>query len=119
MDSTSINELLDQIIQFRNERDWAQFHTIKNLTQALIVEAAELNEVVQWKDETEIQSELLDPEFKKKLSDECADVFVYLLLISERMGIDLIEVARSKVQENAKKYPVERSKGSAKKYNEL
>jgi NTP pyrophosphatase (non-canonical NTP hydrolase) len=115
----TIEDIMERVLDFRDQRDWGQFHTVKNLAQALIVEAAELNEIVQWKEESEIQDKLIKPDFKKKISDECADVFIYLLLISNRIGIDLLEAAESKIRENAAKYPVERAKGSANKYTDL
>ena len=98
------------------ERDWQQFHSPKNLSMAMIVEAAELVEHFQWM--TEQQSLQLTPEKKEMVSQEIADTFVYLLRIAEVLGIDLIDAANSKLEINALKYPVEKARGRNDKYTE-
>lgn len=112
----SLNDLKARIDAFVQERDWAQFHTPKNLAMAMIVEAAELVEQFQW--DTPQESQQLTPEKKEAVSHELADTFVYLLRIAEVLKIDLIEAANAKIELNAKKYPVEKARGSNAKYTE-
>ena len=114
--SDSLDHLRQKIDQFVTERDWAQFHTPKNLAMAMIVEAAELVEHFQWN--TPEESLQLTPEKREAVSHELADTFVYLLRIAEVLKIDLIEAANEKIVLNAKKYPVEKSRGSNAKYTE-
>lgn len=110
----SLVNLRHRIDQFVQERDWAQFHTPKNLSMAMIVEAAELVEHFQWS--TPEESQQLTPEKREAVSHELADTFVYLLRIAEVLNIDLIEAANAKIDLNAKKYPVEKVRGSNAKY---
>lgn len=112
----SLANLRAKINAFVNERDWAQFHTPKNLAMAMIVEAAELVEHFQW--DTPQESQQLSPEKREAVSHELADTFVYLLRIAEVLEIDLIEAANKKIALNAIKYPVEKAKGSNAKYTE-
>ena len=114
--SDSLTNLRGRIDQFVQERDWAQFHTPKNLAMAMIVEAAELVEHFQWN--TPEESTQLTPEKREAVSHEMADTFVYLLRIAEVLKIDLIEAANQKIDLNAKKYPVEKVRGSNAKYTE-
>jgi NTP pyrophosphatase (non-canonical NTP hydrolase) len=116
---SELTTLTKQVIDFRNARDWAQFHTVKNLAAALTVEASELLEITQWKTDSELDEELKNSETKDKLAQECADVLLYLLLICERANIDLLDAAKAKIAINEEKYPVEKSKGNSKKYNEF
>lgn len=115
----TIAELSERLISFRDARDWRQFHGLKNLILSVSLEAAELLELGQWKDDAEIEAAIADPEFRARLSEECADVFLNLLLICERAGIDLAEAAAAKIERNGEKYPVEKSRGNALKYTEL
>lgn len=110
----SLKQLRARIQQFVQERDWEQFHTPKNLAMAMIVEAAEVVEHFQW--DTASESYPMTDERKEKIGHELADTFVYLLRIAEVCGIDLIEATNSKIDLNAKKYPVEKAKGSNAKY---
>lgn len=110
----SLRVLRARINAFVAERDWAQFHTPKNLAMAMIVEAAELVEQFQW--DTPADSQVLSPEKREAVSHELADTFVYLLRIAEVLDIDLIAAAHQKIDLNAKKYPVEKAKGSNAKY---
>lgn len=103
-----------RINEFVAERDWAQFHSPKNLAMAMIVEAAELVEQFQW--DTPQESQQLTPEKREAVSHELADTFVYLLRIAEVLEIDLIEAANQKIGLNAKKYPIEQARGSNAKY---
>ncbi|MGN6739511.1 nucleotide pyrophosphohydrolase [Dyella sp.] len=102
---------------FAQEREWEQFHSPKNLATALSVEAAELLEHFQWL--TEEQSRSLPGSKRDAVAEEVADVFLYLLQLSDKLGIDPLDAARRKLQLNAIKYPVERAKGTSKKYSEL
>ena len=112
----SLSDLRETINHFVNERDWAQFHTPKNLSMAMIVEAAELVEHFQW--DTPLESQQLSAEKCEAVSHELADTFVYLLRIAEVLNIDLLEAANKKIKLNAIKYPVEKAKGSNAKYTQ-
>jgi NTP pyrophosphatase (non-canonical NTP hydrolase) len=115
--STDIQVLQAALRIFAREREWEQFHSPKNLAAALSVEAAELLEHFQWL--TDEQSRSM-PEVKRDaVAEEVADVFLYLLQLSDKLGIDPLDAARKKLQLNAIKYPVERAKGTNKKYSEL
>ncbi len=114
-----LDDLTHRLIQFRDERDWRRFHSLKNLIGSVSIEAAELLETVQWRDERDLESAAGDPALKAKLGEECADIFLYLLLICERTGIDLLAAADQKIITNAAKYPVEKARGNARKYTEL
>ncbi len=102
---------------FAQERDWAQFHTPKNLACALSVEAAELLEHFQWL--TDAQSQALTSEQMQQVGTEAADVLLYLLQLCDKLGIDLVAAAHHKLAANAQKYPVDKARGSSKKYTEL
>lgn len=110
----SLDALRARINNFVTERDWAQFHSPKNLAMAMIVEAGEVVEHFQWM--TEQESRHLDQQTKEQVGQELSDTLVYLLRIAEVCGIDLIEAANKKIDLNAKKYPVEKCKGSNAKY---
>lgn len=112
----SLQELRNKINDFVSARDWDQFHSPKNLAMAMIVEAAELVEHFQWN--TLEESRELTPEKREAVSYELADTFVYLLRIAEVLEIDLIEAANQKIALNGQKYPVDKVKGSNKKYTE-
>jgi len=115
----TLESLTERLIEFRDARDWKQFHSLKNLMASVSIEAAELLELTQWKDDSEIEAMAGDPDFREKLSRECADVFIYLLLVAERADIDLLRAAAEKIDLNDAKYPVEKSRGNARKYTEL
>jgi NTP pyrophosphatase (non-canonical NTP hydrolase) len=110
----SLDALRARVNNFVAERDWAQFHSPKNLAMAMIVEAGEVVEHFQWM--TEQESRNLDAETKEQVGQELSDTLVYLLRIAEVCGIDLIEAANKKIDLNAQKYPVEKCKGSNTKY---
>lgn len=116
---TDITTLTKQLLQFRDERNWRQFHTLKNLIISLNLEAAELLELTQWKTDEELAASKANSEFQQALKDECADVLLYLLLIAEESGIDLLQAAQQKIGKNAARYPVAQSYGSSKKYTKL
>lgn len=100
-----------EIVAFRDARDWEQFHNAKDLALALSIEAAEVNELFLWK-----QAEEVDP---SKLKDELADVFAYALLLAHQQGFDVASIIRDKMKKNAEKYPVDKARGKATKYDEL
>jgi NTP pyrophosphatase (non-canonical NTP hydrolase) len=100
-----------QLIEFRNERDWEQFHNPKDLAIALNIESGELLESFLWKSD-------LDAD-KEKVKEELADVFAYAFLLAEKYQFNIEEIVLNKIQKNGEKYPVEKAKGSAKKYDEL
>jgi NTP pyrophosphatase (non-canonical NTP hydrolase) len=112
----SLNELKQKLEDFVTERDWAQFHSPKNLAMAMIVEAAELVEHFQWN--TEAESHELSAEKREQVGHELADTFVYLLRISQVLNIDLIEAVNKKIALNALKYPVEKARGKNNKYTD-
>ena len=109
--------LRDKLRAFAVARDWDQFHSPKNLSMALMVEAAELMEHFQWL--TEAQSAELPPEVKQAVGEELADILLYLVRLSDKLGIDLREAALLKLEKNAVKYPAEQVRGSAKKYSDF
>lgn len=112
-----LDQLRESLRQFAAERDWNQFHSPKNLAMALAVEAAELLERFQWI--TEEESKRLPPPELAKVRDEMADVLNYLVRLADKLDVNLLEAARDKIVANALKYPVEKSRGSVKKYSEL
>jgi NTP pyrophosphatase (non-canonical NTP hydrolase) len=109
--------LRDALRRFAAERDWDKFHSPKNLAVALSVEAAELLEHFQWL--TDEQSAALPPETRAAVSEEVADVLLYLIRLGDRLDLDLIACATEKLQRNAEKYPVEKARGNARKYTQL
>src|SRR3982751_5851926 len=108
-----LTQLRDALREFAAERDWDQFHSPKNLASALSVEAAELLERFQWL--TEDQSRALPPVELQKVRDEMADVLNYLVRLADKLDVNLLEAARDKIKLNAQKYPVDKSRGSARK----
>lgn len=110
-------DLLKQLIQFRRERDWEQFHNPKDIAISLSIEAAELLEWFQWRNKTEIK-QMLETYKREALEDEIADVAVYLSYLCHDLNIDIEQAIQRKMQKNAAKYPVDKVKGRADKYNE-
>jgi dCTP diphosphatase len=119
MKSIDLTTLSNEIHEFIRERDWDQFHSVKNLSMALSVEASELVEIFQWMSEIESNKVSEQPEEFEKLQDEVADIFIYLLRIMQKTNIDLEPVVRRKMKKNAAKYPIERAYGHSRKYNKL
>jgi len=117
-DIIDINQLKLLQQEFSQVRDWEKFHTPKNLAMALTCESAELLELFQWLSEDESRAAHEDPTLKEKTSQELADIMLYLIRIADLMKINLNEAIRNKIAHNNKKYPAERVKGSAKKYDE-
>ena len=112
-----INQIKQQLRNFAEARDWDQFHSPKNLASAISVEAAELLEIFQWL--TEESSRTLDANTKQKVEQEIADVFLYLIRLADKLDIDVLAAATRKIDLNNAKYPVDFSKGNAKKYTEF
>ena len=112
-----ITALQTRLGEFAQARDWEQFHTPKNLAMALSVEAAELLEHFQWL--TPEQSSRLDAKARRAVGEELADVLLYLTRLADVLGIDPLAAARRKLRLNARKYPVSKAKGNARKYSEL
>lgn len=111
---TDIQTITKALTDFRNERNWEQFHNPKDLALALSIEAAELNELYLWKNYDQIK--MVDT---KKVQEELADVFAYAFMLAEKYGFDVKEIVLEKIKKNGEKYPVEKSKNLAKKYTEL
>ncbi|MBN8676648.1 MAG: nucleotide pyrophosphohydrolase [Chitinophagales bacterium] len=108
---SDIYEITDALLRFRDERDWEQFHNSKDLALAISIEAAELNEIFLWK-----QAEDVD---LTALREELADVFSFCLLLAHKHGLDVREIILEKIAKNTRKYPIDKSKGTAKKYDRL
>ncbi len=104
-------EIIKALLQFRNERDWQQFHNPKDLAVAISIEAAELLELFLWKKAEEAN--------KEKIKEELADILSFSFLLAEKYGFDIKEIILDKIKKNAEKYPVDKAKGTAKKYDEL
>jgi NTP pyrophosphatase (non-canonical NTP hydrolase) len=113
---SQLEEVRIRISNFAKERDWDQFHSPKNLSMALIVEAGELVEHFQWIKQSE--SFALPAEKLKAVEEELADIFVYLVRIADQLGIDLISASHRKIESNAAKYPADMVRGSSRKYTE-
>ena len=112
-----MDTLIQKLRAFAQERDWDQFHSPKNLAMALAGEAGELLENFQWL--TEEQSRHPSPEVLAAASEEIADVLLYLVRLSDKLGIDPVAAAHAKLAANANKYPVDKARGNARKYTEL
>ncbi len=108
------NYLISELQAFRDARHWEQFHNTKDLALAISIEAAELNELFLWKPTEECEK--VD---RTKLKEELADVFAFALLLAGKHNLDVKEIVLEKIKKNGEKYPVEKSKGTAKKYNDL
>ncbi|MGY1529336.1 nucleotide pyrophosphohydrolase [Luteimonas sp. A649] len=115
--SQDIEELQAALRRFADERDWGQFHSPKNLAVSLSLEAAEVLEHFQWL--TEEQSRTLDDARRQAVAHEIADVLLYLLQLSDRLGIDPLDAARQKLALNAERYPADKARGTSRKYTEL
>ena len=117
MADSFLADLNSQINLFSDERDWSQFHSPKNLSMALIVEAAELVEHFQWMQADE--SDLLTNEKRVQVGDELADILIYTVRLANRLNIDLEKATQEKMRKNKIKYPIEKSRGRSEKYTEL
>ncbi|MEE0965956.1 MAG: nucleotide pyrophosphohydrolase [Bacilli bacterium] len=108
------NETIEQVLKFRDDRDWKQFHNPKDLAISISLEAAELLEVFQWSG-----TNLSNEGKQDKIREELADVVNYCILMADVCGLDLDEIVQEKVKINNKKYPVDKAKGKSDKYTEL
>ena len=115
----SFDELLRRVLAFRDARDWKRFHNPKDLAISVSLEAAELLEHFQWKTLAEVEAHLADPRLREEVADEMADVQCLLLGLSDAAGVDLHAATLRKLRKAARKYPVRKARGSAKKYDEL
>ncbi len=106
-----LDVITKKLIEFRDERDWEQFHNSKDLALAISIESSELLELFLWKENEEFD--------KENLKEELADILAYALLLAEKHDINIYEILNAKVSKNAKKYPVNKAKGTAKKYTDL
>ena len=108
---SDIKEIIEELIKFRNERDWEQFHNPKDLALAINIESSELLEEFLWKKAEEAKVE--------KVKEELADVFAYAFLLADKYDFDVKQIVLDKIKSNGEKYPIDKAKGTAKKYNEL
>jgi len=106
-----MKDIIDSLVRFRDERDWAQFHNPKDLALAINIESGELLEVFLWKKPEEADID--------KVKEELADVFAYAFLLADRYGLDVRELVLNKIEKNTKKYPIEKSLGNSKKYTDF
>lgn len=106
-----IEKITAEIIKFRDDRDWEQFHNGKDLALALSIEASELNQLFLWKSAEDVNIE--------KVKEELADILNYAFLIAHKYNLNVEDIILNKIEKNAEKYPVDKAKGNAKKYNEL
>jgi NTP pyrophosphatase (non-canonical NTP hydrolase) len=114
---SDIKKLQDLIIKFRDQRNWKQFHNPKDVSLSMVLEAGEVMEHFQWKNEEEMQEHI--KKHKKEIGNELADVLYWVLLMSYDLDIDIVKAVEDKMKENKKKYPVKKSKNHHIKYTEL
>ena len=112
-----MDSLIKKLRKFSKDRDWDQFHSPKNLVMALTSEVGELSDIFQWISEEQSKLDNIDPKDLDKAKEELADVFLYTLRIADKLGIDLKKEANKKIEVNAKKYPINLSKGNSTKYS--
>ncbi|MFW9878500.1 MAG: nucleotide pyrophosphohydrolase [Candidatus Thorarchaeota archaeon] len=112
--STIIQQLKDSVEQFKIDRDWGQYHTPQDLAVSISIEAAELLEVFQWGIKEDIK-----PDRIEKIKEELADVMIYCISLANTMDIDIVTIIHDKIKLNSEKYPIEKAKGSTKKYTEI
>ena len=117
--AVTLADLVAAVCRLWDERDWAQFHTPKNLAAATAIEAAELQERFLWKTDAEVECDLADAAKRAGVADEIADVVMFAMLLADRLGIDLAEAVAAKLTANEQKYPVKLARGNARKYTEL
>lgn len=113
-----LENLRKEVAQFAKDRDWDQFHSVRNLVLAMIGEVGEVAEILQWTDDDKV-TELLNVGGRERLAEELADVLIYLVRVADRSGVNLEQAVRDKLKSNDQKYPKDKSRGSAKKYTEL
>ena len=106
-----LETVIKSILEFRDERDWKQFHNSKDLALAISIEASELNELFLWKKSTDVEG--------TKIKDELADILIYCIILAKNHDLDILDIIEQKIAKNASNYPIDKAKGMAKKYNEL
>ena len=116
---TNIQELKEKIKTFCDERDWDQYHNAKELTIGIVTEASELLQHFRFKSEKQVDEMFQNPSKRQEISEEMADVLYFIIRLSQRYNIDLTTELNKKLEKNAEKYPIEKAKGSNKKYNEI
>lgn len=114
-----IDDLISKIIAFRDARDWKQFHRPNHLAAAIAIEAAELQEHFLWQSADDVQRKIADANKRQSIADELADVLIFSFLLANELGVAPEEIILRKLEENGKKYPVEKAHGKATKYTEL
>ncbi|EPQ6933736.1 nucleotide pyrophosphohydrolase [Pseudomonas aeruginosa] len=114
-----VGQLAAALERFAAERNWAQFHSPKNLVMALTGEVGELSEIFQWMDEEQSKDAARHPDTAQAVQDELADVLMYLVRLASVLGVDLDAAARQKLEQNNRKYPVEKAQNSSKKYDQF
>lgn len=112
-----LDELTHKIVEFRDERDWKQFHSARNLAASISIEAAELLEIFQWSSDDSLADDIAKRH--AEIEDELADVLIYALLLAHDTGIDAAEAIRRKIASNREKYPVDKASGSREKYTQF
>ena len=116
---TSIQQAISAVVSFRDERDWAQYHTLRHLASALSIEVAELQEALLWKSDAEIASMLENPDHREVVRDEVADVLIYALLLCHEADINPLKAIEEKLKKNEEKYPPHLARGRSDKYTDL
>ncbi len=118
--NTKIQRLKDILRKFRDVRDWSQFHDPKNLAEAISIEAGELQELFLWKDKDIVIEKIKkDKNFRKEVGEELADIVIFCINFANTTGLDISSIVLDKINESNKKYPIEKAKGNAIKYNKL
>ena len=114
----TLDELRDEVAKFAKDRDWDQFHSVRNLVLAMVGEVGEVAEILQWTSDDKVD-ELLNSGGRERLAEELADVLIYLIRTAHRSGVDLEAAVREKLSTNNQKYPADKARGNAKKYTQL
>jgi len=114
-----LDDLIAKALNFREERDWKQYHSARNVALSISLEAAELLEIFQWKTDDEAKELVNDSVQRENIADELSDILLYSILMANDLNIDIIKAADKKIDKNAKKYPANKVKGKAVKYTEL
>ncbi len=114
-----LDDLIAKALKFREERDWKQYHSARNVALSISLEAAELLEIFQWKTDDEAKELVNDAVQHENIADELSDILLYSILMANDLNIDIIKAADKKIDKNAEKYPADKAKGKAVKYTEL
>jgi len=117
--NTKIQTLKKIIKEFRDQRDWEQFHDPKNLAEAISIEAGELQEMFLWDDIEKVKNKMEDEDFRKEVEDELADIIIFCIHFANATDIDISEIIERKINKNGKKYPEEKARGKSDKYDKL